>query len=162
MVDHLNQALLLITDLDEQGQVAQLNLKAGQKAKSATAYGAAVRYLQTGLSLVGETGWQNAYPLTLQLHQEAVEAAYLHQDYPQQEQLTTVVLQQARTVLDMVKVYRVKILARSAQNRHLEATDIGFEILERLGVTFVDPTLRTCSKSWSKPSSSVGTARSKI
>lgn len=140
VVDHLNQALPLITDLEEQDQVAQLNLKAGQKAKSATAYSAAVRYLQTGLSLVGETGWQKAYPLTLWLHQEAVEAAYLHQDYPQQEQLTTVVQQQARTVLDMVKVYRVKILARSAQNRHLEATDIGFEILERLGITFVDPT----------------------
>lgn len=140
VVDHLNQALPLITDSEERDQVAQLNLQAGQKAKSATAYSAAVRYLQTGLELVSETGWQSAYSLTLTLHEEAVEAAYLHQDYPQQEQLTTMVLQQARTVLDMVKVYRVKILARSAQNRHLEAIDIGFEILERLGITFVEPT----------------------
>lgn len=140
VVDHLNQALPLITEQDEQAQVAQLNLQAGQKAKSATAYGASVRYLQTGLALIGETGWQRAYPLTLTLHEEAVEAAFLHQDYGQQEQLTAIVLQHAQSVLDMVKVYRVKILARSAQNRHLEATDIGFEILERLGVTFVDPT----------------------
>ncbi|WP_299488932.1 trifunctional serine/threonine-protein kinase/ATP-binding protein/sensor histidine kinase [Acaryochloris sp. IP29b_bin.137] len=140
VVDHLNQALPLITEQDEQTQVAQLNLQAGQKAKSATAYGAAVRYLQTGLALVGDTGWQQTYSLTLKLHEEAVEAAFLHQDYEQQEYLTTIVVEQAKCVLDMVQVYRVKILARSAQNRHLEATDIGFEILERLGVTFVDPT----------------------
>ncbi|WP_299412505.1 ATP-binding sensor histidine kinase [Acaryochloris sp. IP29b_bin.148] len=140
IVDHLNQALPLITEGAERDQVAQLNLQAGQKAKSSTAYQAAVRYLQTGLGLVGETGWQQTYALTLKLHEEAVEAAFLDQDYPQQTQLTAVVLQQARTVLEMVNVYRVKILARSAQNRHLEATDIGFEILSRLGIEFGEPT----------------------
>lgn len=140
IVDHLNQALPQITDRSERDQVAQLNLQAGQKAKSATAYSAAVRYLQTGLELVGETGWQRTYALTLKLHEELIEAAFLDQDYLQQAQLTTAVLQQARTVLDMVNVYRVKILAHSAQNQHLDATDIGFEILDRLGIEFAEPT----------------------
>lgn len=136
VVDHLNQALSSIETRPERQQLAQLNLQAGEKAKASTAYQAAVRYLLTGLDLLGTEGWQYCYKLMLQLHEAVVEAAYLSQDYERQEQLTAVVFAQAQSVLDKVKVYRMKILARSSQNRHLEATDIGFEILAQLGIRF--------------------------
>jgi predicted ATPase/signal transduction histidine kinase/tRNA A-37 threonylcarbamoyl transferase component Bud32 len=140
VVDHFNQALDLISDERERQQLAQLNLQAGEKAKSATAYQAAVNYLLVGVSLLGNDGWKQCYELALNLHEAASEAAYLNQDYDRQEQLTEIILQEARCILDTVKVYRVKILARSSQNRHLEATDIGFEILGQLGVCFPEPT----------------------
>ena len=140
IVDHLNQAEHLITKQSERDEIAALNLRAGQKAKSSTAYGAAVRYLQIGLILLGENAWSRCYSLSLRLHEEAVEAAYLNQDYEIQEQLTTEVFKNAIQVLDQIKVYRVKILARSSQNRHLEATDIGFEVLGLLGLSFPTPT----------------------
>ncbi|MEO1132119.1 MAG: ATP-binding sensor histidine kinase [Cyanobacteria bacterium J06639_1] len=139
IVDHLNQAIHLVEDEAECQQLARLNLQAGLKATSATAYQAALRYLLTGLELLGDRGWQQVYELTLDLHQAAVEAAYLSQDFERQAQLTDVVLHQARSVLDRVNVYRMTILARSSQNRHLEATDIGFEILAQLGVQFPEP-----------------------
>jgi predicted ATPase/signal transduction histidine kinase/tRNA A-37 threonylcarbamoyl transferase component Bud32 len=140
VVDHFNQALALIPEWSERQQLAQLNLQAGQKAQSATAYQAAVNYLHTGVSLLGNDGWQRCYALALSLHEAASEAAYLNQDFDRQEQLTEIILQEARCILDTVKVYRVKILARSSQNRHLEATDIGFEILGQLGIHFPEPT----------------------
>jgi predicted ATPase/signal transduction histidine kinase/tRNA A-37 threonylcarbamoyl transferase component Bud32 len=140
VVDHFNQALDLIPEGSERQQLAQFNLQAGQKAQSATAYQAAVNYLLTGVDLLGKDGWHQCYELTLNLHEAASEAAYLNQDYEQQEALTAVILQEARCVLDTVKVYRVQILARSSQNRHLEATDIGFEILGQLGIHFPEPT----------------------
>ncbi|MEO0374512.1 MAG: AAA family ATPase [Cyanobacteria bacterium P01_A01_bin.17] len=140
VVDHLNQALDLISEPAERQQLAQLNFQAGQKAKSATAYQAAVNYLLTGVTLLGPNGWQNTYALALGLYEAASEAAYLNQDYEKQEQLTAIILQKARCVLDKVKVYRVKILACSSQNRHFEATDIGFEILGQLGIQFPEPT----------------------
>lgn len=140
VVDHLNQAVELIRDLPERQQLAQLNLQAGLKATSATAYQAALHYLLTGLELLGTESWSQEYELALNLHEAAAEAAYLSQDFDRQEQLTEVVLRQARGVLDKVNVYRMKILARSSQNRHLDATDIGFEILEQLGVLFPEPT----------------------
>lgn len=140
VVDHLNQAVDLISEPTERQQLAQLNLQAGEKAKSATAYQAAMNYLLTGVALLGSDGWQCCYELALRLHDAASEAAYLNQDDEQQERLTTVILQQARCVLDKVKVYRVQILARSSQNRHLEATDIGFEILGQLGIEFPEAT----------------------
>lgn len=140
IVDHLNQAEPLITEQPERDQIAALNLKAGRKAKSSTAYGAAVRYLQMGLTLLTSTGWERSYALSLNLHEEAVEAAYLNQDFEIQESLTAEVLQHSTQILDRIKVYRIKILARSSQNRHLEATDIGIEILEQLGLSFPTPT----------------------
>ncbi|MEO0803536.1 MAG: ATP-binding protein, partial [Cyanobacteria bacterium J06642_2] len=140
VVDHLNQATDFISETQERQQLAQLNLQAGLKATSATAYQAAIRYLQMGLNLLADNDWQHNYELALSLHEAAVEAAYLSQNLDLQEQLTEVVLQQARNVLDRVKVYRMKILARSSQNRHLEATDIGFEILAQLGIQFPAPT----------------------
>ncbi len=48
IVDHLNLGLELVTDPEERKRIAQLNLMAGQKAKAATAYGAAVKYLMWG------------------------------------------------------------------------------------------------------------------
>ncbi|MEM9156756.1 MAG: serine/threonine-protein kinase PknK, partial [Cyanobacteria bacterium P01_F01_bin.33] len=122
VVDHLNQATDFTSETQERQQLAQLNLQAGLKATSATAYQAAIRYLQMGLNLLADNDWQHTYELALSLHEAAVEAAYLSQNLDLQEQLTEVVLQQARNVLDRVKVYRMKILARSSQNRHLEAT----------------------------------------
>lgn len=140
VTDHLNQALTLVTDRTERDAVAQLNLQAGQKAKSSTAYHAAQRYLQTGLDLLEPEGWQRCYQRSLKLHEEAIEAAYLNQDFERQEQLINIVLQQAKTTLDTVKTYRMKILVRQAHNRQIEATDIGFEVVQRLGQQFVEPT----------------------
>ncbi|MEM9136007.1 MAG: AAA family ATPase [Cyanobacteria bacterium P01_F01_bin.42] len=141
IVDHLNQAEALLTDISERDQIAALNLQAGKKAKSSTAYDAAVRYLQMGLTLIhgreqDKAGWERCYELCLDLHQEAVEAAYLNHQFELQESLTERVLQNTAHVLDRLKVYRVQILARSGQNRHIEATDIGFEVLNQLGISF--------------------------
>ena len=51
------------------------------------------------------------------------------------EKWATVVLQQAKTVLDKVKVYEVKILTCIAQRNRLEAVKIGIQVLEQLGVS---------------------------
>ena len=139
VTDHLNYAPELVTDSTERDQLAQLNLQAGRKAKSATAYQAASQYLRMGLKLVGPEGWQRCYDLTLNLHEEAVEVAYLNQDFERQEQLTAVLLDQARTMLDTVKASRIKILARQAHNCPLEAIDIGIETLNRLGLKLPHP-----------------------
>jgi predicted ATPase len=48
IVGHLNQGIELINQLSEREALAQLNLEAGGKARSSTAYAAANIYLQTG------------------------------------------------------------------------------------------------------------------
>jgi predicted ATPase/signal transduction histidine kinase/GAF domain-containing protein/tRNA A-37 threonylcarbamoyl transferase component Bud32 len=141
IVDYLNSGFLyLLTetaetsarkDLDE---LAQLNLIAGKRAKSATAYRAAIAYLTLARSLA-ENAWETQYNLTLNIHLEAAEAAYLSGDFQQMESLGETVLQQAKTLLDKVKVYEIKIQAYKAQNQLLEAIKIGLQVSEQLGVS---------------------------
>jgi predicted ATPase/signal transduction histidine kinase/CheY-like chemotaxis protein/tRNA A-37 threonylcarbamoyl transferase component Bud32 len=134
IVDHLNEGVELVSDRQERSEIAKLNLMAGQKAKAATAYGAAVKYLNVGLKLLSADSWESSYDLTLPLYVEAAEAAYLFGDFETMEQLALVVLNRAKTVLDKVKVYDVKIQASLSQGNAKEAIKIGLVVLNLLGV----------------------------
>ena len=134
IVDHLNLGVELVTHQSERDDIAKLNLIAGQKAKAAAAYGAALKYLNTGLKFLSADSWQSSYELTLSLYEEAAEAAYLCGNFDQMEQLALVVLNHAKTVLEKVKVYDVKIQAAGAQGNLKEAIEIGLVVLKLLGV----------------------------
>src|SRR5919199_568358 len=135
VVDHLNLGIDLVTEQTEREAIAQLNLLAGQKAKAATAYDAALRYLTTGIALLTIDSWQYQYALSLSLHEEVTEAAYLCGHFNEMEKQATVVLQQAKTILDKVKVYEVKIQAYVAQSQQAQAIKTGLQVLEQLGVS---------------------------
>ncbi|MEM9219236.1 MAG: AAA family ATPase [Cyanobacteria bacterium P01_F01_bin.150] len=62
LVGQLNVGIELIKDWPEQERLAHLNLRAGHKAKTATAYGAATQYFAVGRQLLGEAGWQIPSP----------------------------------------------------------------------------------------------------
>jgi len=134
LVNQLNYGTDLLTLESERYKLAELNLMAGQKAKAATAYESAIRYLKIGLGLLAVNSWQNRYELTLALYESAVETAYLNGNFKQMEKWATVVLQQAKTPIDKMKVYEVKIQACMAQVKQLEAVKIGLQSLELLGV----------------------------
>jgi predicted ATPase/class 3 adenylate cyclase len=135
IVDHLNQGIALAETQTTKNQIAHLNLQTGQKAKLATAYGAALDYLQTGLTLLATDSWQTQYELTLALYTEAAETAYLCGQFEEMERLAAIVLQHARMLLDKVKVYEVKIAAYMVQPQPLAAIDTGLTILKLLGVS---------------------------
>lgn len=81
IVNQLNIRVELITHQTERNELASLNLIAGRKAKASTAYAAAKRYLTAGLELLAGDSWLHQYDLTLALHEEASEAAYLCGDF---------------------------------------------------------------------------------
>ncbi|OUL26690.1 hypothetical protein BV378_12410, partial [Nostoc sp. RF31YmG] len=117
IVGHLNLGIELIAQPQERQALAQLNLKAGTKARSATAYAAARVYLQTGIALLPPDCWETQYELTLNLYVAAAEASYLNSDFEGMEQLAALVLQQAQTILDKVKIYQIQIAAHTARNQ---------------------------------------------
>src|ERR671933_308580 len=136
IVDHLNLGIELISDESERTEIAKLNLMAGQKAKAATAYVAAAKYLQAGLGLLVNFSWDTEYELTLSLHTEAAEAAFLNGDFEAMQRLAEIVQNCAKTLLDSVKVYEVKIQAYVGQNKLVEALNTGLKILKQLGIEF--------------------------
>ncbi|MEG4803655.1 AAA family ATPase [Microcoleus sp. ARI1-B5] len=136
IVGHLNQGIELINQLSEREALAQLNLEAGRKARSSTAYAAANIYLQTGIELLRANCWQSQYELTLNLYVAATEAAYLNADIEVMEQMAAQVLQNAQTILDKIKIYEISIAAQTAQGKLLEAIAVGRNALLQLGVEF--------------------------
>ncbi|MEH1786458.1 MAG: ATP-binding protein [Nostoc sp.] len=133
---HLNLGIELINQQQEREALAQLNFKAGSKARSSTAYTAAKVYLQTGVDLLEVDCWQHQYELTLNLYVTAAEVAYLNGDFEGMEQLAAVVLRQAQTIFDKVKIYEIQIVAQTAQIQILTALALGTEALAQFGVDF--------------------------
>ncbi|WP_448266185.1 ATP-binding sensor histidine kinase [Nostoc sp. DSM 114159] len=136
IVNQLNIGKSLIVELSKQIELAQLNLKAGQKARATTAYTAASEYCTTGIALLAEDMWQTQYELTLALYEAATEAAYLSGNFEQMTQLAAVIIEHSRNLLDTVKVYEVQIQAAQAQHQFIEAVEIALKIVERLGTSF--------------------------
>jgi PAS domain S-box-containing protein len=136
IVNHLNIGIALISQSQEQENLAQLNLEAGRKAKTSTAYGAAMTYLATGIDLLPETAWESHYALVLALHEDMAEASYLNTDFEQMEQWADVVLQQAKTLLDTIKVQQTRIMGAKAQGQILDSINIGLQVLQELGIEF--------------------------
>ncbi len=136
IVNQLNYGVELIRNQEELHKLAELNLIAGRKAKSSTAYTAAIKYLNLGLEIIAEDSWQNQYAFCLALHEEACEAAYLSGDFEKMEELAEKVINSAKSLLEKVRVYEIKIQADIVQNRLTEALKIALDILKLLNVEF--------------------------
>jgi predicted ATPase/signal transduction histidine kinase/ActR/RegA family two-component response regulator/tRNA A-37 threonylcarbamoyl transferase component Bud32 len=136
IVGHLNRATELITDPIDRESLAQLNLRAGKKARNSTAYSAASIFLQAGIGLLTQSCWETQYQLALDLHISAAEATYLNGDLDCMDEMAIVVLKSAQTILDKVEIYRVQIAALTANGKMLEAITVGKDALAQLGIEF--------------------------
>jgi PAS domain S-box-containing protein len=138
IVDQLNYGTELISEQSQRNEIAKLNLQAGEKALAATAYEAAFKYFNAGLKLLDVESWQREYDLTLALHSEATEAAYLSGHFDEMERLVEEVLNRAKTGLDKVKAYDSRIQAWLARGNPKEALKAGLEVLQLLGISLVE------------------------
>ncbi len=138
VVNQLNYGLELIETQTERDRLAQLNLVAAGKARATSAYQATDEYAQMGISLLGNKGWSREYQITLNLHELVIEAASLLGKFAQIEWWFNAVISQAKTAVDQVKVYIIKIQALVSQNQLPEAISTGKSILKQLGVELND------------------------
>ncbi|MBD1805966.1 AAA family ATPase [Microcoleus sp. FACHB-SPT15] len=136
IVNQLNFGIELIAVDSERNQLAQLNLLAGKKAKASAAYESAWNYLKVGINCLSTDSWQSQYDLTLALYVEAVEVAILRGSFEEMDRFASVVLQQAKTLLDKVKIYEIKIQGYTAHNQPLDAVKTALSVLTMLGIRF--------------------------
>ncbi|MEH2348554.1 MAG: AAA family ATPase [Nostoc sp.] len=157
IVSQLNVAVELIAQPAERQALAQFNLMASRKAKAATAYAAACKYAQVGIGLLSQNSWQHQYELTLALHQVATEAAYLSGDLEQMVAFANLILNHAKTPLDQISVYEVKIEAFTAQGEFTQAIAAALTILKQLGVELpIAPTQDDMDAAFSTVSDAIG------
>ena len=142
LVNHLNIASDLINQMEERFELAQLNLNAGKKAKASMAYKLALQYFIMGikhlspategeknketayLTVEKERAWQTHYALSMALYLETAEVAYLTNDFEQAETLIKLVLQQAKTMFDRVKIYEIRSQAYVFQDETSKALNV--------------------------------------
>ncbi|MBT9312848.1 AAA family ATPase [Leptothoe kymatousa] len=151
IVNHWNMGAALVTDVSDRAQLCQLNLKAADKAKRATAYDAAYRYAVVGIQSLGAESWQTNYELTLALHDLATESAYLKGDFANSQRWAHIVLKHAKNILDKVQVQEINLLAYTAQKRTSDAIEIGLKSLERLNISIPStPTQGDIQTAWAE------------
>ncbi|MEL7242215.1 MAG: AAA family ATPase [Cyanobacteria bacterium J06573_2] len=135
LVNQLNYGTGLITEQKQRTQLAQLNLIATRKARSATAYQAARDCSNIGLSLLGENPWDE-YEISLAFHDLAAELASLCGNFEEMEQFVETVIANARCLIEQVNVYRIRIQSNISRNKIIEAITIALQLLQQFGVTF--------------------------
>ena len=134
IVHHFNVGAALLESDSERTMVAELNLKAGQKARRAAAYAEGLDYIEHGLALLGPDSWQDDYDLTLALHNEAAEMAYLTGHYDKLDDIEGRIHENARSILDRARIYYIRIQADTDQGNYLEAIETGISALTELGI----------------------------
>ncbi len=133
IVNQLNQGKEHISVPAMKNELAELNLKAGRKAKINSAFQTSETNFEHGISLLPPDHWQTQYALSLALYSEACEAAYLNGDFIKMESAFESVNTHARTVTEKLKSYETRILALKARNKLIEAINTGLDILDQLG-----------------------------
>jgi predicted ATPase len=138
VIEHLNFGSSRIATETERQELARLNLVAVRKAKSSTAYDAALGYAIAGVGLLGESSWESDYDLAFALHIEAAECEYLCGRFDAAEQRFGLLLERARQPIDKAAVHHLRLVQNENRSRYPDAVQCGREGLALLGVSFPD------------------------
>ncbi|TKC90765.1 ATP-binding sensor histidine kinase [Polyangium fumosum] len=129
-----NLGASLLASREEKDHVAELNLRAGKKAKASTAYLSAIKYFSAGMALLASDGWERQYDLTFGLHLECAESEVASGGFTAAEGLLSVVLGHARTNVDHARATCVKVYLHTIQDQYDEAVAAAITGLRPFGI----------------------------
>src|SRR5262249_38190575 len=135
IVNQLNRGVALLTDLAERDTLRQLNAQAGRRAQHATAYAAARDYLRQASALLRPDAWGTQYEDTFTLSLERCECEYLTGHFDVAQELSHLMLEQARSDLDRAQVYRLRIRLSGLAGRMDDPLPALPEALQLFGLT---------------------------
>jgi predicted ATPase/signal transduction histidine kinase len=131
--DQLNLGAETLADPAERLDLARLDHRAGLKAKASTAFGPALAYMRSGLSLLPASVWDEHADLAFLLHREAAECAYLSGDYVLSDTLVEVALGHASSPAQRLDLHTLRIVSATARAAWQEALDRGRSALTEVG-----------------------------
>src|SRR5271157_535426 len=134
IVNQLNRGTVLIESLEERERVAELNLVAGKRAKTSTAYASALTYFVAGRALLAEESWEQRYALTFALEFQRAECELLTGEFAAAEERLSVLSRRAADLVDNAAVARLQTELYTALDQSDRAVAAGLEYLRRVGV----------------------------
>jgi len=134
IVNQLNRGAALITSRDERERVAELNLSAGERARTSTAYASALTYFAAGLTLLTAQTWEQRYPLMFALEFHRAECEFLSSQLPAAEQRLAMLSSHTATLVDSAKVACLRLELYTTLDRSDRGVELCLEYLRRIGV----------------------------
>jgi len=133
-VTQLNKGSALCKTEEQKIKLAELNYKAGLKAKNAAAFDSAFSYFSEGVSLSGNSDWNENYTLLIKLYTGACESAFLIKNETAAESLFEVALKNAKSKLDTVDIYEAKIFYYTDFKSISSAIRVGIESIKSFNI----------------------------
>jgi PAS domain S-box-containing protein len=135
IVNQLNRGAHLIASVEERDRVAGLNLAAGRRAKSSTAYEAALKYLRAGRCLLTGEAWARNYELVFAIEHLMAECELLTADAAAEDRLARLA-ERAGNRHDFCVATRLRLTLYTALDRCDRAVDVFLEWLGRDGTVW--------------------------
>ena len=134
VVNQLDRGVTLITSREEREHLAELNLRAGKRAKASTAYTSALTYLVVGATLLPENSWERRHELTFELELLRAECEFLTGAMvASDERLKGLSSRAANTVeRALVACLHIDLYTTVAQSSY--AIAVGLDYLRHLGI----------------------------
>jgi predicted ATPase/signal transduction histidine kinase/ActR/RegA family two-component response regulator len=134
IVNQLNRGVALITTREERERVAELNLIAGERSKTSTAYASALTYFSAGLALLTEETWRHRYPLMFALEFHRAECEFLSSQLPAAEQRLSMLAARTASLIDSAKVACLRLELYTTLDRSDRGVELCLEYMRRMGV----------------------------
>src|ERR1700722_9403267 len=134
IVNQLNRGAGLILSREERERVSELNLMAGERAKTSTAYTSALAYFSVGRTLLTEDAWEQRYPLMFALELHSAECEVLSSQLPAAEQRLAALAARAATLVDSAAVACLRLELYTTLDRSDRGVELCLEYLRRIGV----------------------------
>ncbi|MGD0492039.1 MAG: AAA family ATPase [Steroidobacteraceae bacterium] len=134
IVNQLNRGAGLIVSQQERERVAGLNLVAGERAKTSTAYAAALAYFSAGRALLTEDAWRQHYPLMFALEFHLAECEFLSSDLAAAERRLAMLAARTATRAHSAAVACLRLELYTTLDRSDRGVELCLEYLHRIGV----------------------------
>src|SRR5262245_55650860 len=132
IVNQFDRAAGLITTAQEREQIAELYLLAGKRAKTASAYSAALEYFAAGRTLLPQNGWEHCYRLSFDLELNFGECEYLTGEVARSEKRLSALGARACTLVDAAAVACVRINLYTNLDQAENAIRVGVDFLRHV------------------------------
>jgi PAS domain S-box-containing protein len=135
LVSQVNRGAALLASSAERRTFAELNLLAGRRAKAATAYGSALKYLCMGVDLLGDGGPNHGADLLFELELNRAECEFMTGEGASAEARLDAIWALATTEVQRSAITCLRVdLYTTTLNRSDRAVDVCLEYLRQLGM----------------------------
>ncbi|MET0287057.1 MAG: AAA family ATPase [Polyangiales bacterium] len=134
LTNQLNRSAHTLDDREERRALAELNLIAARRARSATAYSSALNYLASCHALLEPSCWLDNYELVFAAGFHRAECEFLTGDVSAAELHLAELTERARNQTDLARITCLRMSVQTAIDDYPRAIEIGLGYLRTVGI----------------------------